>query len=33
MCVPGVEVNQEQEVVVDTDGAGGQGCLQVVLVS
>ena len=28
-----VLLTEEQEVVVDTDGAGGQGRLQVVLVS
>lgn len=29
----GVEVNQEQQFMVDTKGAGGQGQLQVAVVS
>lgn len=31
-CLTGVEVNQEQEFVVDSKGAGGQGQLEVTLV-
>lgn len=31
-CLAGVEVNQEQQFVVDTKGAGGQGHLEVTLV-
>lgn len=31
-CFTGVEVNQEQEFVVDTKGAGGQGHLEVTMV-
>lgn len=32
-CLLGVEVNQEQQFTVDTKGAGGQGQLQVAVVS
>lgn len=32
-CLSGVEVNQEQQFTVDTKGAGGQGQLQVAVVS
>lgn len=32
-CLSGVEVNQEQQFKVDTKGAGGQGQLEVAVVS
>lgn len=33
MSISGVEVNQEQQFMVDTKGAGGQGRLEVAVVS
>lgn len=32
-CLSGVEVDQEQQFMVDTKGAGGQGHLEVAVVS